>query len=162
MITMSLVPKALSLHLKPSFHSKRGKKKRASWSKSDVEEESLDSDLEVVEALLARKYFKGKEKYKGKIPLICFSCEEVGHIVARCPNRENKDEKKSNKYKGKKEFKNYKDYKDKGKKYFFMVKDSDNSEDEMVYIAVKDEFDDEGNKMTLISHVSKKWYMYYW
>ena len=36
-----------------------------------------------------------------------------------------------------------------------MAKDSNNSEDEMVYIIVKDESDDEGDKMTLISHVSK-------
>ena len=36
-----------------------------------------------------------------------------------------------------------------------MAKDSDNSEDEMVYIAIKDEFDDEGDKRIVISHVSK-------
>ena len=36
-----------------------------------------------------------------------------------------------------------------------MAKDSDNNEDEMVYIFVKDESDDEGDKMELISHVSE-------
>ena len=36
-----------------------------------------------------------------------------------------------------------------------MDKDSNNSEDEMVYIAIKDESGDEGDKMTLISHVRK-------
>ena len=36
-----------------------------------------------------------------------------------------------------------------------MIKESDNSEDEMVYIVVKDESDDEGDKIALISHVSK-------
>jgi hypothetical protein len=46
---------------------------------------------------------------KGKIPLIYFSCEEVGHIVARCPNKEGKEEKKHDKYKGKKYFKIYKE-----------------------------------------------------
>ena len=36
-----------------------------------------------------------------------------------------------------------------------MAKDSDSSEDdEMVYIVVKDESNDEGDKMTHISHVS--------
>ena len=56
----------------------------------------------------------------------------------------------------KKNFKNFKDYKDKYKKSCFMAKDSNSSEDdEMVYIAVKDEFNDEGDKMELISHVSK-------
>ena len=48
-------------------------------------EESSDNDLEVVEALLARKYSKGRGKYKGKAPLICFSCKEVCHIATRCP-----------------------------------------------------------------------------
>ena len=32
-----------------------------------------------------------------------------------------------------------------------MAKDSDNSEDEKVYIVVKDEYDDEGDKMALLS-----------
>ena len=36
-----------------------------------------------------------------------------------------------------------------------MAKDFDNSEDEIVYIFVKDESDDEGDKMELISHASK-------
>ena len=35
-----------------------------------------------------------------------------------------------------------------------MAKDSNKSDNEIVYV-VKDEFDDEGDKMTLISHVSK-------
>ena len=115
----------------------------------------MDSDLEFVEALLAKKYSRSKGRYKGKIPLICFSCEEVGHIAAKCPNKENKDEKKNKKYKNKKEFKNYKDYKGKSKRSCFMAKDSDNSEDEMVYIVVKDESNDEEDEMALISHVSK-------
>ena len=36
-----------------------------------------------------------------------------------------------------------------------MAKDSDNSEAEIVYIAIKDEGDDEGDKMALVSNVSK-------
>ena len=36
-----------------------------------------------------------------------------------------------------------------------MVRDFDNSEDEIVYIVVKYEFDDEGDKMALVSRVSK-------
>ena len=53
---------------------KKSNKSKANQSKSEEEEESLDNDLEVVEALLARKYSKCKGTYKGKIPLICFSC----------------------------------------------------------------------------------------
>ena len=36
-----------------------------------------------------------------------------------------------------------------------MAKDSNNNEDEIVYIVVKDESDDEWDKMALISHVIK-------
>ena len=88
--------------------------------------------------------------------MIYFSCEEVGHIVARCLNREDKDEKKHNKYKDNKDFKKFKDYKEKGKKSYFMAKVSYSSEDdEMVYIVVKDESHDEGDKMEVMSHVGK-------
>ena len=54
---------------------KKGKKSKSSHSRSDeheISEEILDSDLEVVEALLARKYSKGRGMYKGKVPLIFF------------------------------------------------------------------------------------------
>lgn len=51
----------------------------------------------MVEALLARKYSRGKGKYKGKVPLIYFSCEEICHIVARCPDKQKKDEKNGHK-----------------------------------------------------------------
>ena len=37
----------------------------------------------------------------------------------------------------------------------FYAKYFDNNEDEKVYIVVKDESDDEGDKMALISHVRK-------
>ena len=36
-----------------------------------------------------------------------------------------------------------------------MAKDSDNSEDEIVYIVMKDEYNDKGDTMALISHVRK-------
>ena len=90
-----------------------------------------------------------------------FSCEEIGHIAARCPNKKNKDEKKDYKYNDKKNFKNHKSFKEKGKKTCFMAKDSKDSnsiEDEIVYIAIKDESDnnnEEDDEMALISHVSK-------
>ncbi|MDF3675370.1 hypothetical protein, partial [Enterobacter hormaechei] len=111
-------------------------------------------DLEVVEALLARKYSKGRGKYKGKVPLIYFSCEEIGHIAAWCLKNKNKDEMKGHKCIGKKDFKSFKD---KGKKTCFMAKDSNDSndeeEDEIVYIGVKDESDND-EEMALISHMS--------
>jgi hypothetical protein len=43
---------------------------------SDIDEE----DVEHLEALLARIFHKGKGKFKGKLPIMCFNCNEVGHI----------------------------------------------------------------------------------
>ena len=69
----------------------KGKKIKDNHSDSEEAiEESSDSDLEVVEAFLAMKYSRSRGKYRGKIPLIFFSCEEVGHIVTRCPNKREK------------------------------------------------------------------------
>lgn len=122
------------------------------------EEDGTNEDLEFIEALLAKRVSKGKGKFRGEITLICFSCEEVGHITTRCPNKEDKDKKRNNRFKGKKEFKKYKDYKDKGKKSCYIAKDydSDDNEEVVVYIAIKDESNKEENEnMALISHVSK-------
>ena len=65
--------------MRPNFHSKI--KENQSDSEEEIEE-SLDSDLEVVEALLAKKYSRSRGKYKGKVSLIYLSCEEIGHITA--------------------------------------------------------------------------------
>ena len=157
MITMFLFPKNIefAFEAKLSLKEKRKKSKNNQSRSEEETKESYDSDLEIVEALLANKYSKGRGKYKGKIPLICFSCEEIGHIATRYPNKEGKDGRKSNKYKGKKEFKGHKSYKEKGKKTYFMAKYFDNSEGEMVHVAIKDQSDNEEDKMALISHVSK-------
>ena len=104
---------------KLSLKEKWKKIKENQLDSEEETEESSNSDLEVVESFLANKYSRSRGKYKGKVPLIYFSCEEIGHIAARCPNKDNKDEKKSHKYKGKKDFKGYKSYKDKGKKTSF-------------------------------------------
>ena len=87
-----------SRNLESSFEAKFSLKRKSKWSKGkqskSEEEDSSNSDLEAIKELLARRYPKGKGKYKDKIPLTYFSCEEVGHIATRCPNREGKQEKK--------------------------------------------------------------------
>ena len=77
---------------------------------------------------MARIIRRGKGKYKGKLPIIYFLCNKVGHISARCPKREDKDEKREIKYKGRRNEKYYWRSKDqKGKKYFYISEeDTDN------------------------------------
>ena len=88
-----------SSNLESSFKAKwtfgrKGGKSKGKQVDND-EENGLDEDLEVIEALLAKRVSKGKGKFKGKVPLICFSCEEVGHIVARCSNKEDNYERRN-------------------------------------------------------------------
>ena len=54
-------------------------------SDSDIDEE----DVEQLEALLIRRFHKDKGKFKGKLPIICFNFNEVGHIATRCPKKKN-------------------------------------------------------------------------
>ena len=68
----------------------------------------------------------GTGKFKGKLPLICFDCGEVGHFVAKCPH------KNEHVTKGKKSPKKFKKQgKQKWfKKSFFSKEDSSSSEED--------------------------------
>ena len=46
---------------------------------------------------MAKRLPRGKGKFKGKLPIIYFTCKKVGLIVARCPHREDNDERKGKK-----------------------------------------------------------------
>ena len=97
-------------------------------------------------------FHRGKGKFKGKLPIICFNCNEVGHIAARCSKTKNY--KGGDKYKSRRD-EDSKDYKDKGKKYYIVEEDdSDEHDDEVVYVAMKDE-SDEDETTALVTCVNK-------
>ena len=76
-------------------------------------------------AYFTRKLKPGKGKFKGKIPLICFICGEVGNFIAKCPNKSDGNSK------GKKGFKKFnKQGKKKGSKRKFLSKEDSSSFDE--------------------------------
>ena len=114
---------------------KNGKGKHVS-SDSSIDEDDVDQ----LEALLARRFHRGKGKFRGKLLIICFNCNEVGHIAARCTQKKNY--KDGSKFKNKKEDGN-KDYKEKGKRCYIVEEDSDENDDELVYVAMKDELDED-------------------
>ena len=70
------------------------------------------------------------------MPIICFNCNEVGHIAAR--GTQKKNHKEGSKYKNKRED-NSRDYKEKGKRCYIVEEDFDENDDEVVYVAMKDE-----------------------
>jgi len=59
-----------------------GKGKHVSTDSSTDED-----DVDQLEALLARIFHRGRGKFRGKFPIICFNCNEVGHIAARYRQR---------------------------------------------------------------------------
>ena len=71
-------------------------------------------------ALLVRRFHRRKGKFKGKLPIICFNCNEVGHIATRCTQKKNY--KEGSKNKNKREVSD-KDYKDKGKTCYIIEED---------------------------------------
>ena len=78
-----------------------GKMTKSSFKrKTYISSDSFDDELDELEALIAKIFGRGRGKYKGKLPIIYFACNKVGHIVARCPVREDKDERNESKYKG--------------------------------------------------------------
>ena len=59
------------------------KKRKIKYASNDSNTD--EEDVKQLEALLARRFHRGNGKFKGKLPIICFNCNEVGHIAARCP-----------------------------------------------------------------------------
>ena len=59
----------LSLKDTEQVKSKKERKKKYVSSDSSTDEE----DVEQLEALLARRFHRGKGKFKGKLPIVCFN-----------------------------------------------------------------------------------------
>jgi hypothetical protein len=86
---------------KASKRSKQKKKEQEEYSsRSDISED----DEEV--ANFIKRLNKGTNgKYRGKLPLICFNCDGIGHFVNKCPHKKKRNDECYSKgretYKGK-------------------------------------------------------------
>lgn len=54
----------------------------------EIEEE--EREIKELEALIFIRLPKGVDKYEGKLPLKCFSCNKIGYFSSRCPKRVSK------------------------------------------------------------------------
>jgi hypothetical protein len=86
--------------------SKRSKKKGKKKEKEHSSNSDISEDDEEVANFVKRLNKGTNDRYKGKLPLICFNCDGIGHFANKCPHKKNKrnDEDYSNRkqtYKGK-------------------------------------------------------------
>jgi hypothetical protein len=86
---------------KASKRSKKNKKEQEEYSNnSDISED----DEEV--ANFVKRLNKGTDdRYRGKLPLICFNCDGIGHFANKCPHKKKRNDEGYSKgkhtYKGK-------------------------------------------------------------
>jgi hypothetical protein len=79
---------------------KKGRKKEEHSNNSDVSEDNEEV------ANFVKRLNKGTDgRYRGKLPLICFNCDGIGHFANKCPYKKKRNDEGYSKgkqtYKGK-------------------------------------------------------------
>jgi hypothetical protein len=84
--------------------SKRSKQKKKEQEEYSCNNDVLKDDEEV--ANFVKRLIKGTNgRYRGKLPLICFNCDGIGHFDNKCPHKKKRNDEGYSKgkktYKGK-------------------------------------------------------------
>jgi hypothetical protein len=84
--------------------SKRSKKKKKEQEEYSSSSDTSEDDEEV--ANFIKRLNKGTNgRYRGKLPLICFNCDGIGHFANKCPHKKKRNDEGYSKgkhtYKGK-------------------------------------------------------------
>jgi hypothetical protein len=126
---------------KASKRSNKMKKEHGEYSNSS---DASEDDEEV--ANFIRSLNKGtNDRYRGKIPLICFNCDGIGHFDNKCPHKKKRNDEGYSK--GKHTYKGKRTTKKVFKKILYTKEDissldedevSDNETGRVLFMAVKD------------------------
>jgi hypothetical protein len=84
--------------------SKRSKKKKKEQEEYNSNNDVSEDDEEV--ANFVKRLNNGTNgRYRGKLPLICFNCDDIGHFSNKCPHKKKRNDEGYSKgkhtYKGK-------------------------------------------------------------
>jgi hypothetical protein len=93
--------------LKASKRSKQKKKEQEEYSSSN----NVSADDEEVANFVKRLNKGTNGRYRGKLPLICFNCDGIGHFANKCPHKKKRNDEGYSKgrqtYKGKRTTKKF-------------------------------------------------------
>jgi hypothetical protein len=71
--------------------SKRSKKKKKEQEEYSSNNDISEDDEEV--ANFVKRLNKGTNgRYRGKLPLICFNCDGIGHFANKCPHKKKRND----------------------------------------------------------------------
>jgi hypothetical protein len=140
--------------------------KRSKQKKKEQEEYSSSSDISEDDEEVAnfvKRLNKGTNgRYRGKLPLICFNCDGIGHFSNKCPHKKKRNDEGYSK--GRQTYKGKITTKKVFKKIFCTKEDiSSSDEDEVsdseigrvLFMAVEDS-DKEDSKKNMKKHMKKK------
>jgi hypothetical protein len=126
---------------KASKISKKKKKEQEEYSSSN----DVSEDDEEVANFIKRLNKGTNGRYRGKLPLICFSCDGIGHFTNKCPHKKKRNDEGYSKgrqtYKGKRTTKKVFKKKFCTKEYISSSDEdevSDSETERVLFMAVKD------------------------
>jgi hypothetical protein len=94
-------PDVKEASFKASKRSKQKKKEQEEYSNNN----NVSEDDEEVANFIKRLNKRTNGRYRGKLPLICFNCDGIGHFANKCPHKKNRNDegysKDKHTYKGK-------------------------------------------------------------
>jgi hypothetical protein len=124
--------------------SKRSKQKKKEQEEYSSNSDASEDDEEV--ANFVKRLNKGTNgRYRGKLPLICFNCDGIGHFANKCPHKKKRNDEGYSK--GKHTYKGKRTTKKIFKKSLYTKEDisssdedevSDNETGRVLFMAVKD------------------------